>query len=111
MGGRMSRNKGKSGELEFAHELTWQIECEACRGRQYHGRQDAPDVHTDIEGIHFEVKRTESLSLYSAMEQAMADAGLAIPVVAHRRNDRDWLLVLRLDDLARFVKELQGRVK
>lgn len=109
--GRKSRNKGKSGELELSKELTWQVDCEACRGRQYHGRQDAPDVHTDICGIHFECKRTESLSLYPAMEQAIADAGDSIPVVAHRRNGKKWLLVIRLSDLAAFVRNLKDRVK
>lgn len=111
MGGRMSRNKGKQGEREFAKELTWVLDCMACRGRQYHGRQDAPDVYTDIEGVHFEVKRTESLSLYTAMKQACDDAGDAVPVVAHRRNDREWLLVLRLGDLPDFIKVLKERVQ
>lgn len=109
--GRMQRNKGKAGELEFAHELTWTLDCEACRGRQYHGRQDAPDVHTDIKGVHFEVKRTEALSLYTAMQQAEEDSGGDVPVVAHRRNNRPWLLVLRLDDLPRFVDLVKGYVR
>ncbi len=106
----MSRNKGKGGELEFAHELTWQFDCSAERGRQYHGRDDAPDVKTDIEGIHFEVKRTESLSLYAAMEQAIEDAGDAIPVVAHRRNNKDWLVVVRLNDAEKLIRILSKRL-
>lgn len=49
--------------------------------------------------VHFEVKRTESLSIYTAMAQAMIDCGAKVPVVAHRRNNKDWLCVLRADDL------------
>ena len=105
-----SRNKGKSGELEFSKELTWIFDCEACRGRQHHGRQDAPDVYTDLEGIHFEVKRTETLSLYAAMKQAIDDAGTNVPVVAHRRNHREWLLVLRMSDLTRLIELLKDKV-
>ena len=106
-----SRNKGKSGELEFARELTWTFDCEACRGRQHHGRQDAPDVYTDLEGVHFEVKRTESLSLYAAMEQAINDAGDNIPVVAHRRNHKEWLVVLKLKDVPEFIRRVKGRIQ
>lgn len=96
---RMSRNKGKEGEREFARELTWILDCEAYRGRQFHGREDAPDVKTTIAGVHFEVKRTEAVSIYRAMEQAEADAGEQIPVVAHRRNNKPWLVVVKLSDL------------
>lgn len=108
--GSMQRNKGKNGELEFAKELTWLLDCETCRGRQYHGRQDAPDVYTDLEGVHIEVKRTEALSLYTAMEQAIGDAGSDVPVVAHRRNHKDWLLIIRLKDLPEFIRKLKDRL-
>ena len=109
--GRMQRNKGKRGELEFSKELTWTFDCTACRGRQYHGRQDAPDVYTDIEGIHFEVKRTESLSLYAAMGQAIEDAGDSIPVLAHRRNNKEWLVVVQLKDLPEFLRRVKEHLE
>ena len=38
------------------------------------------------------------------MEQAERDAnGHAIPVVAHRRNRKPWLVVLRLEDVLQAV--------
>jgi hypothetical protein len=41
----------------------------------------------------------EALSLYPAMEQAIRDADEGkIPVVAHRRNHKEWLVIMRLDD-------------
>ena len=109
MGGK-SRWKGQDGEREFAKELTWILDCIAERGRQYHGRQDAPDVHTDLDGIHFEIKRTEALSLYPAMDQAIGDAGTDVPVVAHRRNNKPWLLIIQMKDLAEFVKRVKDRL-
>ena len=101
-----SRNKGKRGELEFAHELTRIFGIEARRGRQFQGGPGSPDVVADIPEVHFEVKRTETLSLYKAMEQAIADAGEDVPVVAHRRNNQDWLVVVRLEDLGRLAVQL-----
>jgi len=105
-GGSRSRGKGQVGEREFATELSWVLNCDAHRGRQYHGGQDAPDVKTDLLGIHFEVKRCEALSLYPAMAQAEEDASGDVPVVAHQKNRREWLLVVKLNDLPRLVEKL-----
>ncbi len=110
-GGRKSRTKGQEGEREFARELTWVLDVEAHRGRQFHGGQDAPDVKTTLEGVHFEVKRCEALSLYKAMEQAIGDAESDVPVVAHRRNNQEWLLVLRMKDLPELVRLINALAK
>ena len=61
--GRKSRNKGQRGEREFASELRRLFGIDARRGVQYCGGADSPDVITDFDEIHFEVKRTERLSL------------------------------------------------
>ncbi len=82
--GAKSRRKGCRGELEAAAELRRLFGVEACRGRQYQGCNDAPDVQAAIDGVHFEVKRVEALRLYLALEQAIADAGPNVPVVLHR---------------------------
>jgi len=109
--GRKSRNKGQRGEREFAQALMDAVPCTAHRGRQYHGRDDAPDVQTDIAGVHWEVKRTETLSLYTAMRQAISDAGSSVPVVAHRRNNQEWLVVLRLADLPELARIIREQVE
>lgn len=95
-----SRRKGKRGELEAACELNRLFGIEARRGQQFAGSPDSPDVRTDLEKVHFEVKRCESLRLFAAMEQAIHDAGTErVPVVLHRANNRPWVAVVRLDDL------------
>jgi len=100
MSGRKSRNKGARGEREWAAYLAEHFGCEdAHRGRQYSGGPDSPDVAKGIPGTHAEVKRTEKLSLYAAMEQAECDAGDAVPYVAHRRNGKRWLVICYADDL------------
>ena len=97
--GSKSRRKGKRGELEAAAELRRLFGVPAQRGRQYHGCDDAPDVRVAIPRVHVEVKRTESLRLYAAIAQAVADAGEHIPIVLHRANHKPWVAIVRLDDL------------
>ena len=104
--GAKSRRKGKRGELEVAAEIRRIFRTEARRGRQYRGTDESPDVLTDIHGVHIEVKRTEALRLYEALEQAIGDAGEKVPVVLHRANRRPWVAIVRLDDLPRLAVQL-----
>jgi len=106
--GRKSRDKGKRGEREAAAEIAKLFGVEAARGRQYHGRDDAPDIVTGLQGVHFEVKRTERLNLYDALEQAGSDAGDAIPVVLHRRNGKRWVAIVALDRLSELANIIVG---
>ena len=101
--GAKSRRKGAAGELEWAKFLTARG-LPSRRGQQYSGIE-GEDVKTEglDEFVHQEVKRTEALSLYPAMAQAERDAGDRIPLVAHRRNNQSWLVILRAEDLLRFA--------
>ncbi len=104
-----SRNKGARGERELAKELTRVLGIEARRGRQFCGSPDSPDVKTSLDdAVHFECKRVEAFNLYKALDQAKRDAGDKIPVVAHRKNQREWVVVVRLDDLPRLVDSLKN---
>jgi hypothetical protein len=83
-----SREKGARGERELAHFLQSRG-FEARRGQQNKGGSDSPDVITNLPGIHPECKRTEALSLYPAMAQAIRDAGPSLtPTVWHKRTMR-----------------------
>ena len=104
--GMRSRRKGKRGELEAAAEIRRLLRTEAHRGRQFCGSDESPDVVTDIENVHLEVKRAETLRLYDALDQAIADAGNRIPVVLHRANQRPWVAIVRLDDLPQLAVNL-----
>ena len=99
-----SRAKGAHGEREFAASMR-ELGFTGRRTQQYCGTAGDSDVVIDeLPGVHFEVKRVERLNVDAAMGQAVSDcvAG-SIPVVAHRRNHKDWLLTLRLSDLDRLV--------
>ncbi len=101
-----SCNKGKRGEREAAKIIAKTFYTDARRGQQFSGGEDSPDVVHGIEGVHVEVKRTEKLSIYSAMEQAIADGGQNIPLVMHRRNGKEWLAVVRFSDLPKLAETI-----
>lgn len=93
MGKINSRDKGARGEREWAEVLRG-YGYEAERGCQHSGGKDSPDVKTDMPGIHWEVKRTERLDLYGAIEQSKRDAGEdEMSPVAHRKNHKPWVVI------------------
>lgn len=106
MSGSRSRQKGKRGERELARFLSDEG-FTARRGQQHRGGSDSPDVLCpDLPLIHWEAKRTERLRLYDAVLQAADEAGEgSVPVVAHRKNHREWLAILRLEDLLAILRE------
>lgn len=100
-----SRQKGKRGELEFARLLRDHGFDGARRGQQYSGANGDADV-IGIDGLHIEVKRVEKLNLQDAFDQAKRDARTGeIPVVAHRKNNCEWLITLPADDFFEMIKE------
>jgi hypothetical protein len=106
--GKMSRDKGKAGEREVA-ELLRSMGIQARRGAQYSGNNESPDVVSSLEGMHIEVKRTERLDLYGALEQAKEDlgGGLKMPVVIHRRNRKPWVCIFYAEDILPLLSSLR----
>lgn len=97
-----SRNKGAAGERELAEVLrTYGVS--ARRGQQFAGGPGSPDVVTSLNGVHLECKRVEAGNPYVWLAQAQRDAGDNIPVVAHRRNKKQWIVILNLDDFLNFI--------
>ena len=107
--GKLSKDKGARGERELAGELHRLFGVAARRGVQFRGGSDSPDVIADMPDVHIECKRCERLSIYAAMTQAVNDAGDKVPIVCHKQNRREWLVVVRLDDLPRLVAAIQTR--
>ena len=101
-----SREKGRRGEVELAHELE-KYGYKAYRSQQYCGANGDADV-VGLPGFHIECKRVEKLNLENAMEQSISDAKEdEVPVVIHRKNRKPWLVTLGLKDFM----ELLGRVE
>ena len=104
-----SRQKGATGEREFASLLKTHGVL-ARRGQQFSGGGDSPDVVHNLTNVHFEVKRVEgSKQLYNWLEQAKRDRkGHALPIVAHRRNNEEWVAVLPMEDLLKLLLIREG---
>lgn len=103
--GKMSRSKGARGEREVANILK-ELGFEARRGQQFCGANGDADV-VGLPGIHIEVKRTERFNLYDALSQSKSDAAVRneLPVVFHRRNNCEWVVVQPLVDWIEMYKE------
>ncbi len=101
-----SRDKGKRGERDFRNMLWHQGFENAYRSQQYCGSANSADVICpELPKIHFEVKYTEKLNLYDAIDQAKKDCGDKTPVVSYRKNNHEWLIVMRSEDWFALVKE------
>jgi Holliday junction resolvase len=99
-----SRAKGARGERELAKKLR-ELGYSARRGQQYSGISGDADV-VGLPGIHIECKRVEAFQLYPALDQSRRDRREGeLPVVMHRKNDHDWVVVMRLDDWIDVYKE------
>ena len=106
-----SRNKGKCGELELASFLK-ERGIEARRGQQYEGSSDSPDIIAQgcLREVHIEVKRVEAGNLYGWLEQACTDADLCkVPVVAHRKNGKQWVAILDLRDFINIMEKAHAK--
>lgn len=101
-----SREKGQRGELEACEALD-AIGLDCRRSVQYNGRSGDADIVCDqAPRLHFEVKRTERLNLFGALDQALRDSkGKRIPIVMCRSNHRPWMLCIRVVDIPAFVEE------
>jgi len=92
-----ARQKGARGEREWRDQLRAEGYTARRGGQQgAGGSADSPDVICpELAGtIHFEVKRVQNLAIHAAMKQAIKDCQGRSPVVAHRRNQGEWLVTM-----------------
>lgn len=105
-----SRAKGAAAERQAAAAIARQFGCEARRGQQFSGSPDSPDIVSSLP-VHWECKRVEKGNLYQWLEQACRDAGDKVPVVIHRRNNHEWVLVMRLKDASEFAQAVSSHAE
>ena len=100
------RNKGARGELEVVrllHDHGWTF-----AGRTSDGKSQTTrgDIAMGPAGVHFEVRRRETLSLWAWLAQAEREAKPGdMPVVAFRRSRSAWYAALPLDILLALLRE------
>jgi len=101
-----ARAKGARGERAWRDELR-EAGFQARRGQQFSGSPESPDVVCDdLWWMHFEVKCVEQVRIEDWMDQARRDAGGAMPIVAHKRRHRRWLVTMEAKDFFRLVREV-----
>lgn len=109
MGKINSKQKGKSGELEFAHEcMKFGFE-DVHRTAQTNGKLEHSLADCEgLDGIHIEVKRVERLNIDEAMEQSIRDLKTKkekkLPAVFHRKNRKPWKATMLFDDWVKLYK-------
>lgn len=106
-----SRQKGKRGELEAAAEWNRLVpNAHARRSQQHSGTESASDlISPGTPHLWMEVKRVErGLNLHAVMDKSREQCGELCPVVLHRQNDKEWLVTFPLEQIARFIKQVQG---
>lgn len=105
-----SRQKGKRGELEAAAEWNRHLpNAHARRAQQHSGTESASDlIAPGTPHLWLEVKRVQKLNLTEVMSKARDQCGELCPVVLHRKNDEEWLVTFPLEDIKRFVQQVQG---
>ncbi len=110
MKGRSSKQKGASGEREF-RDLLRAHGFEAARhGRNSFGpdgERTHEDVTHNIRGIHFEVKRRETMDVPSWFAQARAEAPAKTPVIAWRSNRQPWRVILDAEDFLNLLEDAE----
>ena len=102
--GAMSRRKGANGERDFRDLLrSHGFTCER------DGSERGDLIH-NVPGVHFEVKRCETLALPKWSRQAEVDAGEGeVPVVAYRKSRQPWRVDLDAEEFLR-LKRLEALV-
>lgn len=104
-----SKQKGARGERELANKLK-SYGYETIRGQQYCGLNGDADV-VGLPNVHIECKRVERLNIDEAMEQATKDAkDPDIPVVMHRKNNKQWLVTMELIDFMKMYEVWSNKV-
>lgn len=106
-----SRQKGKRGELEAAAEWNRLVpNANSRRSQQHSGTESASDlISPGTPHLWLEVKRVErGLNLHAVMEKSREQCGELCPVVLHRQNEKEWLVTFPLEQITRFVQQVQG---
>lgn len=106
--GMMQRRKGATAEREFAG-LCRLYGLDVRRGGQLYQKGSYIADCVGLDGVHIECKRVERLNVQAAMEQSIRDAIDAgrgeVPIVAHRRNRKNWLVTMNATDFLKLFKK------
>lgn len=99
-----SNRKGKVGELELVNLFKSYGFDEARRSQQYAGINNDADI-VGMKDLHIECKRVERLNIENAIEQTKRDKREdELGIVAHRKNNKEWLVTMTFDEWIELYK-------
>ena len=103
-----SRRKGKDGELELVSHLKRLLPgSQPRRAQQYSGAESASDIIAPgLPNTWIECKRVQNLNLHNTMCKSADQCGGLTPVVFHRKNNCEWLVTIRLEDIVSFSRQV-----
>lgn len=105
-----SRSKGVRTERELSKKLEEVMGWKARRTQQYCGAAgDSDVVIEELPQVFLESKAVEKLNVQAAMDRAAEDAAAEgkIPVLAHKRNRKEWLMTIRLSDMPQLLQMVE----
>lgn len=105
-----SREKGKRAEREAAAFLNENVpNAQARRAQQYSGTEGSADlIAQGLPSLWLEVKQRQTMNLHRVMDESEESCGELTPVILHRKNNTEWLVTFKLDDIKLFVEQIRG---
>lgn len=106
-----AKKKGAAGELEAAKALNAVLpHAKARRAQQYAGHETAADLVCEgLDGVMVEVKRRQQMNIHKVMSESVQHCTDGVlPMILHRKDNEQWLLTIRLEDLPLALKKLKG---
>lgn len=105
MGGKMSRNKGGSGEREVAGILKAGLGIDISRTPRSGAWKHAKGDLYGVPGFNVEVKRQERTRVEEWYQQSVDDTKEGeIPLLIYRRSRQPWKVVISLDHFIDIMK-------
>lgn len=106
-----AKRKGSEGEREAAHALNAVLpHAKARRAQQFAGHHTAADLVCEgLDGVMVEVKRRQSMNIHKVMSESVQHCKDGVlPMILHRKDNEQWLMTIRLEDLPLALKKLKG---
>jgi hypothetical protein len=58
--------------------------------------------------LWLEVKHREQMNIHKVFDESEESCGELCPVVMHRKNNTDWLVTVKVEDIRIFVEQIRG---
>lgn len=110
-----SKLKGARGERLWAMVCRVHGFDEVRRTAQFCGKTGEAADCIGLPDIHQEIKFVEKLNIREAMAQAVRDSEAEgkgnIPIVAHKKKNKEWLVTMKAEDFFKLYREYEKNIR